>query len=271
LATPDVANGLLWWDTRFAYRRPILTDTISSQLPAGTWAQVLFDGEGAQREGKMRADGMDLRVVAWDGAHWWEIPRQAQPRLEKRGWKVLFHLQAVQVTRNGSYYLYYGQPFAESAPLAEDAPESSRLLLDLGDEQGVEWGPEITWTAHSTSTQTLVSSDGRIVVQCPAGGPSKDVRVRMRTVPIGEKNTRGPLPDVEFHADPFPGPPNPNNVPHWDPPLTIIVNWAGLPVSVKELENQVHFEYDQDRSIWYDIPIVLDQERGLARVTTTQP
>ena len=62
LATPHAPGGLLWWDARFAYRRAIVFDDVSAQLPAGMWARVVFDGEGAQREGKMRSDGADLRV-----------------------------------------------------------------------------------------------------------------------------------------------------------------------------------------------------------------
>jgi hypothetical protein len=271
LATPNAPSDLRWWDARFAHRAPILLDALASEVQVGTWAQVIFDGESAWQEGKMRADGADLRVLVWNGLDWWEIPRQARSRVGKRGWDVVFHLQGAEVAHSGAYYLYYGNPSAEPPPLAEDAPETSRLLLSLEDEESVEWGPEIAWTANSTATQTLVSPDGRIIIQCPSGGPSADVRVRLRTVPVRERDPHGPLPDFELHADPPPGPPGPNNVAHWNPPLTVIINWAGLPVGVADLENWAHFELDETTGLWRSAAVEFDRERGLIRVTTDQP
>ena len=270
LATPNAPGGLLWWDARFAYRRPILLDDVAAGAPAGLWAQVLFDGEQAQREGKMRADGADLRVLVWDGANWWEIPRRAQPRRSQRGWKVIFHLQGPALARAGRYYLYYGCPSATPPPVADGAPDSSRMLLETGAEEGVEWGPTVTWTAHSTTTQTLVSPDGRIVISCPPGGPQEDVRVRLRTVPIGEGNILGVLPDFELHADPPPGPPGPSGIAHWQPPLVVTINWAGLPVDIHDLESWTYFAYDEDSGTWYSVPLDFDRERGLIRLITDQ-
>jgi hypothetical protein len=271
LATPNAPNDLLWWDARFLYRQRIFLDVVASEAPSGTWAQVIFDGETAWSEGKMRADGADLRVLVWDGFNWWEIPRRARFRLGVRGWDVFFHLQDTEIARVGHYYLYYGYPFAESAPVIEDAPEMSRLLLDFGEEESVEWGPEITWTANSTTTQTLVSPDGRIVIQSPPGGPRKDVRVKLRTVPVDEKQSYGSLPDFEFHVDPAPVPVGPSNVVHWDPPLTVIINWAGLLIDVTELENWVHFAHDENTGSWYSVAVEFDRKQGLIRMTTDQP
>jgi len=210
-------------------------------------------------------------VLVWDGVSWWEIPRRALSRIGKRGWTVVFPLQDTEIARSGHYYLYYGNPFIEHPPVAGDAPETSRLLLSLGGEESVEWGPEISWTANRTTTQTLVSPDGRIVIECPPGGPREDVRVRLRTVPFGEKNSFGPLPDFELHADPPPGPPGPSNVAHWDPPLTVIINWAGLPVDVKDLERRSHFAHDETTGSWYKVVVDVDKKRGLTRMTTDQP
>jgi hypothetical protein len=271
LATPNAPSDLLWWDSRFAYRRPIVLDEMSAALPAGVWARLIFDGESAQRAGKMRADGADLRVVAWDGVRWWELKTLAAPRREKRGWTVLFPLQEQEIARSGHYYLYYGDPAAAPPVKVDDAPETSRLLLSLGDEEGVEWGPPVDWTAASTSTQTLVSPDGRIVIECPAGGPQGFARVRLRTVPIGEKNSYGPLPDFELHADPPPGPLGTSKIVRWNPPLTVIINWAGLPVSPEDLKIWTHFVYDEDAGMWYSISVEFDQERGLIRMVTDQP
>jgi hypothetical protein len=270
LATPHAPSNLLWWNSRFAYRCPILFDEVSAQSPAGTWARVIFDGESAQQEGKMRPDGADLRVLVWDGISWWEIPRSASPRREKRGWSILFPLQDIEIAQAGWYYLYYSDPGAALPSQAEGAPDSSRLLLTLGDEEGVEWGPQVSWTANSTTTQALVSPDGRIVIECPAGGPREDVRVRLRTVPLGEKSSHSFLPDFELHADPPPGPPGPSKIAHWDPPLTVTINWAGLPVGPADLEGWTHFVYDEQAGSWYSIAVEFDQKQGTIRFVTEQ-
>jgi hypothetical protein len=270
LATPHAPSDLLWWDARFAFRRRIMFDDVSLRAPAGMWARVIFDGEEAQREGKMRSDGADLRVLAWDGVRWWEIPRSASPRREKRGWNVVFSLQDPTIAQAGWYYLYYGDPGAALPSPAEGSPESSRLLLALDDEEGVEWGPEIAWTANSTSTQTLASPDGRVVIECPAGGLREDVLVRLRTVPVGERSSHGPLPDFELHADPPPGPPGTSKIAHWDPPLTVTINWAGLPVGPADLAGWTHFVYDEAAGIWYSLSVELDEEQGVIRFVTDQ-
>jgi hypothetical protein len=156
-------------------------------------------------------------------------------------------------------------------PLSGDEREGRLLLLALGDEQGVEWGPEVTWVAHSAVTQTLVSPDGRIVLQHPPGGLVRDVRVRMRTVPVDRQSRLWPLPDYEFHADPLPGMPGSDHVGRWEPPVTVSINWAGAPVREDDLRGRVHFVYDSPRGTWKAVPMDFDPETGLMRVLTDQP
>lgn len=271
LATPNAPSDLLWWDAQFSYRQPVLLDSVAAEMPAGTWARVLFEGQTEQREGKMRADGDDLRVVVWDGAHWWEIGRRIRPFEVVAGWEIMFHIQDREIARRGGYYLYFGNLSAELPPVARDAPETSRLLLELGEKEGVEWGPTISWRANNTTPQTLVSPDGRIVIECPPGGLTQDIHVRMRTVPLQERNRNRPLPEYELHADPPPGPPGPSNIARWSPPLRVTINWAGLPVNVRDLRDRAHFEYDHTRGVWYGIPVEFDERTGIMRVTTEQP
>jgi hypothetical protein len=144
------------------------------------------------------------------------------------------------------------------------------LLLSLGTEERVEWGPEITWTANSTRTQQLVSPDGRIVIECPPGGPRKDVRVRLRTVPSRERSPAAPLPAFELHTDVSPGPPSRNNIVYWDPPLVVTINWAGLPVDPADLAAWTYFVYDETVDVWRSLPVDYDRERGLLRLVTDQ-
>ncbi len=271
LAAPNAPGDLLWWSAQYQYRQPILLDTVAAESPAGTWTRVLFDGSVDQHLGRMRSDMQDLRVVVWDGSHWWEIPRRVRVRRDKPGWEIVFHIQDAQVAQQGGYYLYYGNLYAETAPVAEDAPETTRLLLALGERESIEWGPEVVWTAGNAAAQTLVSPDGRVVIQCPPGGPETDVRVRLRTVPLQESRRNWPLAGYELHADPMPGPPNPQQVAHWLPPLQVTLNWAGLPVDVRDLEKRVHFEYNIDNGTWYSVPIEFDAQRGLSILTSEQP
>ncbi len=274
LATPNAPGDLLWWDARFAYRRPILLDAIAARAARGTPARVLWDGHRAQREGKVRADGADLRVLVWDGWQWWEIPRRVRVHPEGSGWEISFLLQGPELGRDTgilAYYSYYGNPWSESAPVTQDLPEAPRLLLALADEQGVEWGPQVVWTVDGATTQTLVSPDGRIVIQHPPGGLREDTRVRLRTVPVAERKGYGPLPGFELHADPPPTSPGPDGIVRWDPPVTILINWAGLPVEEQDLQSWVHFAHDASAGTWFGVPAEFDAERGVIRITTDQP
>jgi hypothetical protein len=270
LATPSVPGDILWWDARFRYRQRVRFDDVAATLPAGMWARVAFDGEGAQREGKMRSDGADLRVVAWDGRRYWELPRHAVPRRELSGWRVVFPLQDPSIVQQGGYYFYYGHDAAPSAPKAAGAPELPRLLLSLDPEESVEWGPEVVWRAKNATPQSLASRDGRVVIECPAGGPSREVRVRMRAVPSAGEGLLGVLPDFELHAEPAPMPLESSRVVRWDPPLRVTINWAGLPVEVSEIENWTYFVYDEKTDSWYSVPVEFDRRTGLLRFVTTQ-
>lgn len=267
LSTPNAPSDLLWWDAQFLYRQPILLDAVAVESPADTWARVLFD----QQSNRLRDDGDDLRIVVWDGEHWWEIPRLARRRANQPGWEILFHVQEREIVQQGGYYLYVGNLFAGAPPETADAPATSRLLLMLGEQESVEWGPEVVWTVASTSTQTLASPDGRIVIECLPGTLQNDVRVRLRTVPFQESDRNRPLPDYELHADQAPGLPHPSNVPNWSPPLIVTINWAGLPVDVHSLESRVHFEYERQSGNWYTVPVEFDARRGVTRLVTKQP
>jgi hypothetical protein len=275
LATPNAPGSLLWWDARFAFRRAVLLDVVAAQSPAGTWARLILDAESAQREDKMRDDAADVRLLVWDGQQWWEIPRRVGPLPGTTGWELVFQLQGTapvspdQVRRH-VYYVYYGHPLAGSPPTVENAPERDPLLLELADQEAVEWGPEVLWKAGATAAQTLVSPDGRIVIQCHPGALREDTRVRLRMVPLSERSGQGSLPDFELHADPPPGSPGPDNVVRWDPPLAVTINWAGLEIDPGYLETWAHFAYDTSKGVWYSVPVEFDAEQGVIRFTTDQ-
>jgi hypothetical protein len=141
----------------------------------------------------------------------------------------------------------------------------------LGERESVEWSPNVVWTANNAITQTIVSPDGRVVIECPSFGLKKDVQVKLRTVPLQESDRNRPLPEFELHAEPAPEPLGWSNIIRWSPPLRVTINWAGLPVNSQDLHDRTHFEYDIDKGTWYSIPVLFEERRGLLRYTTEQP
>jgi hypothetical protein len=93
----------------------------------------------------------------------------------------------------------------------------------------------------------------------------------MRTVPLAERKGYGPLPDFELHADPPPTLSGPDGIVRWDPPVTVLINWSGLPVRAQDLQSWVHFFYDSSAGTWFGVPAEFDAERGVMRITTDQP
>jgi hypothetical protein len=272
LAPPDAPGNRTWWDTRFAYRRAVLLDVFAQRSPTGSAVEVLWDGDAAVREGMARADGADVRIVYWDGQWWHDLERIVGSGRGGQGWRISFALvdgdEGV-----GRYHLYYGYPDvreAQASTASDDKQTEHALELALGPQEAVEWGPTVTWTAHSTATQTLVSPDGRFVFEHPAGGLLQDTRVRLRIVPPSERSGFGALPDYEFHADPPPGMAWDGQNVRWDPPVTVSINWAGLPGKALG-PSWVHFQHDSATGTWKAVQIELNAETGMLRFTTDQP
>jgi hypothetical protein len=109
-----------------------------------------------------------------------------------------------------------------------------------------------------------------LVFEHPAGGLRQDTRVRLRIVPLSERSGFGPLPDYEFHANPPPGASSGDQIARWDPPVTVSINWAGLPGVASGL-TWAHFRYDAAAATWNPVPIEVDAETGIVRFTTDQP
>jgi len=272
LAPPDAPGNRTWWDTRFAYRRVVQLDVFARRAPTGSVVKVLWDGNAAVREGAARADGADVRIVYWDGQWWQDLERAIEPGPRGQGWSISFSLVG-SGNEQESYHLYYGYPGATytGVPSVTVGERSEHALaLALGSQEAVEWGPTVTWTAHSTATQTLVSPDGRFVFEHPAGGLDQDTRVRLRIVPVSERRGFGPLSEYEFHADPPPGGSGERLVARWDPPVTVSINWAGLPGDASSM-TWAHFRYDSATGTWNPVPIEVNTETGILQFTTDQP
>ena len=97
-----------------------------------------------------------------------------------------------------------------------------------------------------------------------------DVAVRLRVVPVSERSGFGPLPNYEFHADPPPDEPGRGNLVRWDPPVTVSINWAGLPGAASS-PTWAHFRHDPTTGTWEPVLIEFDAEIGILRFTTDQP
>jgi hypothetical protein len=272
LAPADAPGNRLWWDMRFAYRRAVLLDDVARRSPSGSAVNVLWDGETAVREGAVRADQADVRIVYWDGQWWRELARTVESSAGREGWRVSFNLVGDD-DGTGRYHLYYGYADATGARVPQPVGGESRahaLTLALGPQEAVEWGPTVTWMAHSTATQTLVSPDGRLVFEHPAGGLRQDTRVRLRIVPVSEGGGFGPMPAYEFHAEPPPGRVGEGQGVSWNPPVSVSINWSGLPAGASG-PTWAHFRYDWATGAWEATPIEFDAETGILHFTTDQP
>ena len=71
-----------WWNERFFFRQQVtlsVTEPLTFTPGVTTLLAVTLDTATLVGEGKLRADGDDLRVVYWDeGAGWWELPRSVE-------------------------------------------------------------------------------------------------------------------------------------------------------------------------------------------------
>ena len=102
-----------WWDTDYAYRRP-LPISASSTLGAGTIIKVDgMDLESLVSQGEARTDHNDIRVAHRISANNW----QEIERVYYTGWDLEFKLAATMSPgTDTSYYIYYGNPSAGSPP-----------------------------------------------------------------------------------------------------------------------------------------------------------
>ena len=78
------------------------------------------------------------------------------------------------------------------------------------------------------------------------------------------------MPNFELHADPPPSSLGTSKIAHWNPPLSVVINWAGLPVTPEDLTVWSYFVYAEDTGAWYPIAVDFDPERGLIRFVTDQ-
>jgi hypothetical protein len=107
-----VVNGT-WWDTGYRYRRP-LTITTDRTLPTGMLiVNDQFDLSTLISQGKVRADFGDVRVVRkLSDTSWQEVPRRVWSSNDTE----FFIASSIDRQVDTSYYLYYGNPNAGTAP-----------------------------------------------------------------------------------------------------------------------------------------------------------
>jgi PKD repeat protein len=102
-----------WWDSAYAYRRPLPIST-GDVMAAGTVVKMNeLDLESLVSAGKARADYGDIRVARRISEHNWE----EIARVIYTNWDLEFKLaDPINPGTDTSYYMYYGNPDAGSPP-----------------------------------------------------------------------------------------------------------------------------------------------------------
>jgi len=105
--------------TGWGYRRGVFIDNnVTEELPAGYSVMLILDTETLVNEGKLQADGDDLRVVWDNGTTLVELDRVAETAFNSPNTEIWFKTQA-PIPGNGrdsDYYIYYGNPSAGAPP-----------------------------------------------------------------------------------------------------------------------------------------------------------
>ena len=119
---------LTWWDSDYKYRRKMnIYSTVSGVvIPSGTTVIAHVDVDLLEDAGKCLANYNDVRIVRYTGA-WEDLPRDylktaSHLNVSTLSSKFLFKTTEDILTRDDSYYLYYGNP-------AADAPISGAVSL----------------------------------------------------------------------------------------------------------------------------------------------
>jgi uncharacterized repeat protein (TIGR01451 family) len=149
----------------WSYRRGLFIDNnADDELPAAYSVRLVLDTAGLVSEGKLRADGDDLRVVWQDGTTQVELDRVAETAFNTASTEIWFKTQ-VPIPgneRDGSYYLYYGNPGA-GAPPADRADVYALWDQFDGSSLDPRWSPQGTVTvsggqAHLTSGANIIGT-----------------------------------------------------------------------------------------------------------------
>ncbi|RLC83703.1 MAG: hypothetical protein DRJ03_16350, partial [Chloroflexi bacterium] len=157
---PGPVAAPAWWNERFFFRQQVtlsVTEPLTFTPGVTTLLAVTLDTAALVGEGKLRADGDDLRVVYRDeGAGWRELPRSVEGPNAPTS-TVRFPLKATISDTSERYYLYYGNavagPAAEPVEGSEAWPQAS---------YGVEETPVVTATLWAGEGGMLVSAEGTL-------------------------------------------------------------------------------------------------------------
>ena len=120
-----------WFNESWDYRRKISLTTGSSAIPVNYSVSLEFNHSNLVSAGKSQADGDDIRVIYWNGSDLNEIDRtiDSNSTWNSDATKIWFATQAAISASSSdcNYYLYYGNPTANSGP---DSGSKTFLFYD---------------------------------------------------------------------------------------------------------------------------------------------
>lgn len=132
-------SGPSWWDIDYQLRLRIDVSATSASAPDEYTVPVVVDHAGLVGLGSSIANGDDMRVLRWDGSSWVELDRVLADASTWNAADTTFLFRTtdpVAATTTSSYWLYFSNPAAPSAPA--DAEQVFTLVEgfetgDLGD------------------------------------------------------------------------------------------------------------------------------------------
>jgi hypothetical protein len=143
--------GPPWWDACYRSRRALTLRAGNQAVPEDYTFAIALNHAEMVSSGLARADGSDLRILAWDGSSWIERDRVVD---DDSGWNrndthLLFQL-GLEIPAGGSFesaYLYSGCPSAGAPP--EDPTRVYWYYSGFGGPEALGDWKEITLSGES--------------------------------------------------------------------------------------------------------------------------
>ncbi len=129
-----------WWNDDYSYKKTlkIENDNTFSILKKGSQIKITFNHHELVNEGKSQNNGNDIQVVYYNGKKSEAICRTNENSWDSAQTFFTFELQENILPKDFSnrYFLYYGNPLAESINTKEESSHTVNIITGLlGDEE----------------------------------------------------------------------------------------------------------------------------------------